>query len=76
MTLLQLVSNITGEPIGLYTYTPDPLSSKKELTEEEFEAIMVKFHDLNDNEQYEEADELIQANGIERSFIDQEVNVD
>lgn len=74
--LIQLTSNISGDPIGLYTYTPDELSSKKELTDDQIEEILTKFHELNNNEEYDEADELISSNGIERIFVDQEIIVD
>ena len=37
---------------------------------------MTTFHELNNNEQYDEADEIITLNGIERTYVDQEITVD
>jgi hypothetical protein len=60
----------------LYNYTPDPLSSKKELTDDEVEVIMVRFNELNNEGEFDKANELIKVNGIERVYIEQEVIVD
>ena len=43
MRLIQLVSDITGEPIGLYTCSND------DFTEEQTSEIMTNFHELNEN---------------------------
>jgi hypothetical protein len=37
---------------------------------------MTEFHELNDNEQYDEGDELITLNGIERIYVEQEIIVE
>jgi hypothetical protein len=76
MRLIQLTDNVNGEPIGLYNYTPDTLGSKKELTDDEVEVIMVRFNELNNEGEFDKANELIKANGIERVYIEQEVIVD
>lgn len=70
--LIQLTSDISGEPIGLYTCS----KSEEELSEDKVAEIMTTFHELNNNEQYDEADELITLNGIERTYVDQEITVD
>ena len=72
MRLIQLVSDSSGEPIGLYTCS----KSEEELSTENVDTIMNDFHNLNEDSEYDKADELISANGIERIYVDHEVSVD
>lgn len=71
MRLIQLTDNNTQNSIGLYTCSK-PIS---ELSKAEVEGILQNFHDLNDEGKYDEADELIEANGIERIYIEEEIYV-
>lgn len=72
MRLIQLTSDISGESIGLYTCS----KSVEEVSEEKVAEVLTEFHELNNNEQYDEADELIALNGIERAYVEQEITVD
>jgi hypothetical protein len=67
MRLIQLTDNNTCESIGLYT------CSNSELSEEQIDEMLKTFHNLNEEGKYDEADMLIQSNGIERIYIEQEV---
>ena len=71
MRLLRITDDATFETIGLYTCS----KSSEELSEEQIDEMLKTFHDLNEEGKYDEASLLIQSNGIERVFIDQDVFV-
>jgi len=70
--LIQLVNSSTGENVGLYRCS----KGDNELDSSNIEAILSDFYYLCENDELDEADALLDKNGIERVFVEQEVFVD
>lgn len=71
LRLVQLINQVSGENIGLYQVN----KGDSEMSSEDVESIFENFHNLIEEGLYDEAQELLDMNNIERVFVEQEVFV-